>query len=160
MIVYGKTNHGGGGVQSATVNVYIIENGQVINKHSFSANVGEDVRGYLDGYDQSGTRYVDEACSTLLDDTNCAIYDGMTIYIVKNSGTPIEENVTVTVILYNSNKEKTGSDTFDCIVGEDVRTYLRKYNGDFFIDSNFTTPLNQNNCKTYEGMIIYVILRG
>ena len=159
LVVYVKPNSGGGEIKTGLVNVYIYQDGALINSHIFDAPIGDDVRGYLDGYDTTGTRYVDSSFSILLDGTNFAIYDGMNIYILHTTE-PQEENVTVQLFFFNSSGDKLGYDTLSCPNGADVRNYIRGYDGDAFLDSDFSTPLTEKNCKAYQGMTLYIVLRN
>ena len=129
------------------------------DQHIFTAVIGDDVRPYLEGYGE-GIKYVDESFSTLLDDSNCTIYDGMNIYIVINSETPVDNTITIPVYLFDSNGNNLGMKSFTCKIDEDIRGYLRDYDGDFFLDADFTIQLTFSKCKAQEGMAIYVRLRN
>ena len=160
LVIYGKTNQGGGGdIPQGLVTVYIYQDGSLYDQHIFTAAIGDDVRPYLEGYGE-GIKYVDESFSTLLDDSNCTIYDGMNIYIVINSETPVDNTITIPVYLFDSNGNKLGMKSFTCKIDEDIRGYLRDYDGDFFLDADFTIQLTFSNCKAQEGMAIYVRLRN
>ena len=157
-VVYVKPNQGGGEIRTGVVTVYVYENGVQVNEHVFSATIGSDVRDSLGGYEE-GTRYIDASFLVELDDTNCAVYDKMNIYIVKNS-TPQISDITIPVTIFSKSGDKLSSYTITCKVGEDVRSYFRDYEGDIFVDASFSTPLSEKNCYAFEGMTIYIVLRN
>ncbi len=157
MTVYGKTNQS---VNTCVVNVYVVENGQepsLLRQMKFT--LYEDVRTEIYGLGINGTMYADESLSELLDETNCYAHEGMCVYIVKDNFDPPSEEIHVTIYKFNKDHEKMGMDVITCKDGEDVRNYLRKYNADFFLDSDFSTPLDAKNCYAYDGMEIYAVLR-
>lgn len=158
MTVYGKTNQS---ANTCIVNVYVVEDGQepaLLRQIKFT--LYEDVRTEVYGLDINGTMYADESLSELLDETNCYAHEGMCVYIVKDNIEPPSEEIYVTVYKFNKDHEKMGMDVITCKDGEDVRNYLRKYNADFFLDSDFSTPLDAKNCYAFDGMEIYAVLRG
>ncbi|MCR4911231.1 MAG: hypothetical protein K5925_01735 [Bacilli bacterium] len=159
MVVYARTNQGGEeDANKCSVNVYIYENGELVDQKQIKVTIHEDVSTEAYGLGIDGTLYADESLLTLLDNTNCYAYEGMSIYLDKTIYDPQTNDVNVTIYKFNSDYEKMGRDVIVCQANEDVRDYLRGYGGDIFLNSDFSEPLTIKNCQAYDGMELYIVI--
>ena len=146
------------------VQVFVYQDGnQVDSKDIPGVIIGDDVRSYLDsnGY-VDGTRYIDQACTVELDDTNASVNNNMVIYIVlegtSNPETPKETSVTIYMV---KNGGVIGNKAYNMEIGKLATDseYLSPYKQYAkYIDKTLTTPLDGDNAIVSENMVIYIDL--
>ena len=146
------------------VQVFVYQDGnQVDSKDILDVIIGDDVRSYLDsnGY-VDGTRYIDQACTVELDDTNASVTKDMVIYIVlEGTSTPETPKETSVTIYMVKNGGVIGTKVYNMQIGKLATDseYLSPYKQYAkYIDKTLTTPLEGDNAIVSENMMIYIDL--
>ena len=144
------------GAQRAKVTFYVSLGNGEYSQSEVEGNVGDDVRNYLYGYNPSYL-YFDAASQYPLNNSNCAIYEGMVIFY--NDPSQMDTYLNIPLIVIEG--DNIFSDYLSVKKGEDIRPYLSNYSLGFkiYLNSSWTVELDEYNCFANENMSLYAVLQ-